>query len=310
MATGVSVDELRSWPAVDDVPPLEWDEAFAQKEQETRKYAVKANELVDANLVITFNFGTKISTKALVRKAPLSTSQMSSSVITKLAEPKTTCLIFASGKGLIVGVKSVQHGLLAAWQVVRMVRECGIQGAAVNGLRVRNVTSTAKMEGSVDIMKLEKNPGLLHWADLQSNIFPGLYLKPLNKKIHITVAVFVSGKVNVTGAQDASQTEEQLNAVIRYIRDCVVTDPSLRKELEGRMQADRRERHGRAAKDKLKRHAESVARASAAAGSDPTEASAASSSAGGESNIASVPRKRARTTRAPDLPSAPGVRGS
>jgi TATA-box binding protein (TBP) (component of TFIID and TFIIIB) len=248
---------------IDDVPPLPRPAHTYPRETETRKYATEANKLVDANMVITFNFGTKISTLDLVAKAPLSMWLMSSSVLTKLANPKTTCLIFASGKGLIVGVKSLQHGLLAAWQVVCVVRGCGVRDAAVHGFHARNVTSTAMMDGFVDIMLLERNPGMLHFADLENHIFPGIYLKSVDKKVNITVAVFVSGKVNVTGAKSATQTEHHINAVIRYIRACLVTGAAEKKELEARAQALRKEKHRRAEEVKLRKHAEGVAAAAA-----------------------------------------------
>ena len=238
---------MREWPPIYDVPPLPRPLESYRPEMETRKYATRANELVDSNLVITFNFGTKIVTQELLRRRQLAMSQMSSSVTLKLARPKTTCLMFASGKGLIVGVKSVQHGLLAAWQVVRIVIDAGFPRAAVHGLYVRNVTSTTFMGGYVDIMRLEQNPGEFHYGDLENHIFPGIYLKSHDERVHITVAVVISGKINITGARHVSQTEHVINSLIRYIRACLVTDEREKAALKARAQRIRQDRHRRAA---------------------------------------------------------------
>ena len=192
-------------------------------------------------MVLTFNFGANVSMHELARRAPLATWFMRPAVVSKLSNPRTTCLIFASGKALVVGVKSAQQGLLAAWHVAFMLRECGVAGAAVYDFNARNVTSTMYMGAVIDIMKLEGNPGPLHYGDLESDLFPGIYLKPLDKSVHITVACFTSGHVNVTGALNAAQTEKQFNSVAPYIRDALVFDPEEQARVTKRIQQHRTE---------------------------------------------------------------------
>ena len=228
---------------IEDVPPLPRPLHTYPRETEARKYAAKPYELVDANLVLTFDFGIEINRRELLRLAPLSMGQTSSSIQTKLANPRVTCLIFACGKGLIVGVKSDLHGLYAAWLLVHMLRATGLREASVYGFEKRNVTSTTLMEGFVDLMKLETTHSPEHSVDYEAHVFPGAIMRHVNGKFSkIPVSVFSSGRVNITGCRNLRETELHLNSMLPDILRCVVTGPQAQRALEQRLQSNRLER--------------------------------------------------------------------
>ena len=133
---------------IDDVRPLPNPIDSYVRSTESRKYAKHAGELVDANLVITLNFNTDVNLVDLVRRAPVALWMMRPAVVIKLSNPRVTCLLFASGKALLVGVRSEAHGLLAAWHAALFLRQLRVPDAAVHDFVVRNVTSTAYVGGS------------------------------------------------------------------------------------------------------------------------------------------------------------------
>lgn len=261
---------------IEDVPPLLKPRDSYPRETEARKYAAVPYELVDANLVLTFDFGIEIKRRDLLRRAPLCMGLTSSSIQTKLADPRVTCLIFASGKGLIVGVKSDMHGLYAAWLLVHMLRAAGLREAAVHGFEKRNVTSTTLMEGFIDLMRLEANPGPLHSAAYEAHVFPGVIMRHIDDRLRrIPMSVFKSGRINITGSRRLRETEVRLNEVLPIVLACVVTGAQEKKELEQRLQANRIERRSRKADEEAANpdqavvHKRKRAAAAAAPSADP-----------------------------------------
>ena len=240
---------------IDDVRPLPNPIDSYVRSTESRKYAKHAGELVDANLVITLNFNTDVNLVDLVRRAPVALWMMRPAVVIKLSNPRVTCLLFASGKALLVGVRSEAHGLLAAWHAALFLRQLRVPDAAVHDFVVRNVTSTAYVGGLVNLLRLSRHPGPLHDADFASNVFPGVYMRQKAQSHNITVAVFYSGKCNVTGCLTARQTEREFNMVLPRIRYFRVFDPIQQKLLLKRGADDRKEQRLRGAEREMEEQA-------------------------------------------------------
>jgi len=115
----------------------------------------------------------------------------------RIRDPKTTALVFASGKMVCTGAKSEEHSRLAARKYARIVQKLGFP-ARFKDFKIQN------MVGSCDVKFPIRLEGLAMVSGTFANyyepeIFPGLIYSMADPKV--VILAFVSGKVVLTGAK-------------------------------------------------------------------------------------------------------------
>jgi transcription initiation factor TFIID TATA-box-binding protein len=135
-----------------------------------------------------------------------------------ILEPKTTCLIFASGKAVCTGAKSKESAIVACNIYVEMLVLCGIR-ATFRTFVGHNLVYKVQCPFQVDLRALADSN--TEWTSYEKGLFPGLSHKvaiPGERKM-TTFIVFVSGKCVITGGTD----EGKMMAAWRhfYLKDLV-----------------------------------------------------------------------------------------
>jgi len=135
-----------------------------------------------------------------------------------ILEPKTTCLIFASGKAVCTGAKSKESAIVACNIYVEMLVTCGIR-AAFRTFVGHNLVYKVQCPFQVDLRALADSD--TEWTSYEKGLFPGLSHKvaiPGERKM-TTFIVFVSGRCVITGGTD----EGKMMAAWRlfYLKDLV-----------------------------------------------------------------------------------------
>ena len=114
----------------------------------------------------------------------------------RIREPKTTALIFASGKMVVTGAKSEDDSKLASRKYARIIQKLGFN-AKFTDFKIQNIV------GSCDIKFPIRLEGLaaLHasFSSYEPELFPGLIYRMQSPKI--VLLIFVSGKIVLTGAK-------------------------------------------------------------------------------------------------------------
>jgi len=148
--------------------------------------------------------------------------QKFAAITIRIHYPACTVLLFTSGKMVLTGCRSYMQCVLAAHEVVRLLRH-GVPGVF---LRLRNVT-IQNIVGNVDL-KLENASMDLErfhldhniFSTYQKNMFPGLIFRPDNSPV--VLLVFLSGKIVITGGKstcDVNGGWELLWPIVRqYIK--------------------------------------------------------------------------------------------
>lgn len=117
-------------------------------------------------------------------------------VIMRIREPKTTALIFASGKMVVTGAKSEDDSKLASRKYARIIQKLGFN-AKFTDFKIQNIV------GSCDIkfpIRLEGLASKHHnFSSYEPELFPGLIYRMIKPKI--VLLIFVSGKIVLTGAK-------------------------------------------------------------------------------------------------------------
>lgn len=168
------------------------------------------------NIVSTVNLGCQLDLKRIAlqaRNAEYNPKRFAA-VIMRIRNPRTTALIFGSGKMVCTGAKSEEDSLQAARRYARVIQKLGFPvrylfrylenklnffpnflQAKFRDFKIQN------MVGSVDVkfpIRLEALV-LKHYqfCSYEPELFPGLIYRMMQPKI--VLLIFVSGKVVLTG---------------------------------------------------------------------------------------------------------------
>jgi transcription initiation factor TFIID TATA-box-binding protein len=138
-------------------------------------------------------------------------------VIMRIREPKTTALIFASGKMVVTGAKSEDDSKLASRKYARIIQKLGFN-AKFTDFKIQNIV------GSCDIkfpIRLEGLASRHHnFSSYEPELFPGLIYRMIKPKI--VLLIFVSGKIVLTGAkvrEEIYQAFEMIYPVLQGMFD-------------------------------------------------------------------------------------------
>lgn len=167
------------------------------------------------NIVSTVNLDTKLDLKKIAlhaRNAEYNPKRFAA-VIMRIREPRTTALIFSSGKMVCTGAKSENESKLAARKYARVVQKLGFPAKFID-FKIQN------MVGSVDVKFPIRLEGLVlthsQFSSYEPELFPGLIYRMV--KPRIVLLIFVSGKVVLTGAKVREEIEEAFNNIYPILK--------------------------------------------------------------------------------------------
>lgn len=154
----------------------------------------------------------------------------------RIREPKTTALIFASGKMVVTGAKSEDDSKLASRKYARIIQKLGFN-AKFTDFKIQNIV------GSCDIkfpIRLEGLASRHHnFSSYEPELFPGLIYRMMKPKI--VLLIFVSGKIVLTGAkvrEEIYQAFELIYPVLSGMLSCWIhchhTFTDLRSQISAR----------------------------------------------------------------------------
>ena len=133
-------------------------------------------------------------------------------LVFKLKRPRTTTLIFGTGKMVCTGARSERDAVRALRKVVRTLNKGGI---IINGkleIETTNVVATASLGGKVDLLQLyDSEKGMRGRITYEPEQFPGLIYRMNDPKV--VILLFSSGKLVCTGArkeEDAHKAVDNL----------------------------------------------------------------------------------------------------
>ena len=125
----------------------------------------------------------------------------------RIKEPKTTALIFSSGKMVCTGAKSVEDSKKASKIYAKIIRKIGgYTNIIFKDFKVQNIVGScdlhfkinlSKLAGTLSMIKIEKsdkNP-----CSYLPELFPGLIYHMVDPDI--VSLIFYSGKIVLTGAK-------------------------------------------------------------------------------------------------------------
>ncbi|CAL9145707.1 unnamed protein product [Musa hybrid cultivar] len=155
------------------------------------------------NIVSTVNLDCKLDLKAIAlqaRNAEYNPKRFAA-VIMRIREPKTTALIFASGKMVCTGAKSEHQSKLAARKYARIIQKLGFP-AKFKDFKIQNIVGSCDVKFPIRLEGLAYSHGA--FCSYEPELFPGLIYRMKQPKI--VLLIFVSGKIVITGAKVREET--------------------------------------------------------------------------------------------------------
>jgi len=171
------------------------------------------------NIVSTANLGCQLKLRQIAlqaRNAEYNPKRFAA-VIMRIKEPKTTALIFSSGKMVCTGAKSEEDSKKASRKYAKIIKSLGFP-VEFKEFKVQNIVGSCDVRFQISLSKLNMKLGKLNSnssSDSNSNknrkyichyepeIFPGLIYHMLDPEI--VLLIFVSGKIVLTGAKERQE---------------------------------------------------------------------------------------------------------
>ncbi|KAI9296594.1 TBP-domain-containing protein [Neoconidiobolus thromboides FSU 785] len=162
------------------------------------------------NIVATVNLECRLDLKTIAlhaRNAEYNPKRFAA-VIMRIREPKTTALIFSSGKMVVTGAKSENDSRLASRKYARIVQKLGFQ-AKFSDFKIQNIVGSCDVKFPIRLEGLAYSHG--HFSSYEPELFPGLIYRMVKPKI--VLLIFVSGKIVLTGAKVRSEIYQAFEAI-------------------------------------------------------------------------------------------------
>lgn len=172
------------------------------------------------NVVGTVNLGCRLDLKEITWKGKATEYNPNrfAAVIMRLRNPKTTGLIFSSGKMVITGAKSEEECQLASRKYAKIIEKMGFN-VKYSDFKVQNVVASADVKFPIHLEKLEMDHinKKIEASEIQfmPELFPGLVYRIKNPKM--AYLIFVSGKIVITGAKSFREILESFEQIYKLV---------------------------------------------------------------------------------------------
>lgn len=154
------------------------------------------------NIVATCSLGCALDLKRIAQHARNAeyNPKRFAAVIMRIRDPKTTALIFSSGKMVCTGAKSEQESRLACRKFAKIVMKIGYS-VTFQDFKIQNIVGSCDVMFHIRLEQLNFKHSL--FTRYEPELFPGLVYKMKSPKV--VLLIFVSGKVVLTGAKKRTE---------------------------------------------------------------------------------------------------------
>jgi transcription initiation factor TFIID TATA-box-binding protein len=144
-------------------------------------------------------------------------------VIMRLKKPKTTALIFTSGKIVVSGAKCETDSKIATRRFARIIQKLGYPEVKLTNFKMTNFVASAKLDFKPNFPKFCKQQK--KFIDYEPELFPGVFHRD-----RVTLIIFTSGKIILTNAKSRRQIEE---AYFNFLKGIDKEKSEVRKKENG-----------------------------------------------------------------------------
>ncbi len=151
------------------------------------------------NIVSTANLKCLLDLREIALKAKNAeyNPKKFAAVIMRIKEPKTTALIFSSGKMVCTGARTEEESKQASRTYAKIILKLGFP-VKFSEFTVQNIVASCDVKFPIRLEGLAST--YLKFCSYEPEMFPGLIFHMLDPKV--VLLIFVSGKIVLTGAKN------------------------------------------------------------------------------------------------------------
>lgn len=164
------------------------------------------------NVVASANLNQHLDLNVILRVTPGAkyNPERFPGLVYRLKRPKTTTLLFKSGKMICTGAKSTRSANTAITQVINALTDQGIVIITTPTPKIENIVASGELGGTIDLENVAER---LFRTMYEPEQFPGLIYRMNDPKT--VFLIFANGKIVCTGAK----TESSLNSAVHNLID-------------------------------------------------------------------------------------------
>ncbi|BFU25556.1 transcription initiation factor TFIID family protein [Entamoeba histolytica HM-1:IMSS-B] len=182
-----------------------------------KQLPVPTNEIekpVIQNIVATVELDCTINLQDVVRRVRNAeyNPKRFGALIIRITNPKTTALVFHSGKLVVTGGKTVDDSRLAGRKYARILQRLGYN-VKFNHFKIQNVVASCDMKFAISLKELiQLAPKITKY---EPEIFPGVVYRLADPKM--VLLIFASGKIVFTGGKEIEQINKAFSEIYKIL---------------------------------------------------------------------------------------------
>ncbi|HLG24939.1 MAG TPA: TATA-box-binding protein [Candidatus Nanoarchaeia archaeon] len=167
------------------------------------------------NIVVSTSLGHDIPLEKMA--ATLSNTEYNPEqfpgLVIRIKEPKTSALIFSSGKVVCTGARTMENVRLSINKIIKSLEKINIKITIKPEIKIQNIVASGSVGMDLNLntlaMKLEN-------TEYEPEQFPGLVYKLLAAKA--TFLLFSNGKIVCTGTKSEKEVHAALDKLIENLK--------------------------------------------------------------------------------------------
>ena len=134
-------------------------------------------------------------------------------LVMRIKEPRTSALIFSSGKVVCTGAKSMLKVRESINQIIKSVAKIGVKITIKPEITVQNMVASGEIGMDLNLNELALK---LENSEYEPEQFPGLVYKLPGTRA--TFLLFSNGKIVCTGTRSETKLKEAINKLVKNLK--------------------------------------------------------------------------------------------
>ncbi|HIG98487.1 TPA: TATA-box-binding protein [Candidatus Woesearchaeota archaeon] len=136
-------------------------------------------------------------------------------LVIRIKEPKTSALIFSSGKVVCTGARSMDKVEESIRKIIKSLEKIGIRITIKPEIKIQNIVASGTVGMDLNLNTLAMK---LSNTEYEPEQFPGLVYKLVDGNVKATFLLFSNGKVVCTGTKSEQEVNKSLDKLVENLK--------------------------------------------------------------------------------------------
>jgi len=169
------------------------------------------------NLVVTTDLHHKLHLEDITRALPNIeyNPEQFPGLVMRIKEPKTSALLFRSGKIVCTGAKDIDSARKSIHQIIDSLKKVNVKITIEPVLKIQNLVGSGELGFNLNLNVLAMK---LKNTEYEPEQFPGLVYK-MKHPFHASFLLFLNGKIVCTGTKSKKQMDKCLEQLVKDLKE-------------------------------------------------------------------------------------------